>query len=91
MLCENTTFNCTVKNILEQYLGVQYIALIKIHRYGLFVIMQKADVELRQVWREWCPSPGEEDSLRMYSTANCQIALCPVGIGCYGQHTTSEA
>lgn len=53
--------------------------------------MQKADVELRQVWREWCPSPGEEDSLRMYSTANCQIALCPVGIGCYGQHTTSEA
>lgn len=46
---------------------------------------------LRQVWGEWCPSPCAEESLGLNSPADCQIALCPVGIGCYGQHTTFEA
>lgn len=35
--CEKTTFNCTVQNVLEQYPGVQSIALIKIYHCGLFV------------------------------------------------------
>lgn len=52
--------------------------------------MQKVDVVLRQMWGEWCPSPGAQESWGMHSTANCYIALCPVGIGCYGQHITFE-
>lgn len=54
------------------------------------VVMQKADVVLRRVCRAWCPSPCAEESLGIYSTADCQIALCPVGIDCNGQHTTFE-